>query len=134
MKINFIVSLVLTSCVFVFNRDVSAQSKPKTVVKTISTAKMPIATAQEVEEGKVLISKSDCLACHHLENKLVGPSYTSVAEKYMLNKANVNTLTQKIISGGSGVWGTVPMPPHTALSADDATKMVKYILSLKATK
>lgn len=130
MKFNFIACFVLTSCIFTFNQNVSAQTKPKTVAKVIPAAKTMVATAQEIEEGKIMISKSDCLACHHPENKLVGPSYTSVSEKYMLNQANVNSLLQKIITGGSGVWGTVPMPPHVALSAADANKMVKYILSL----
>jgi len=130
MKFNIVAAAILTGCIFAFNQNASAQTKPKTVTKAVAAAKTPITTTQEVEDGKALIAKSDCLACHHLENKLVGPTYTSVSQKYVLNQANITNLSQKVIAGGSGVWGTVPMPPHAALSAADASKMVKYILSL----
>lgn len=130
MKPKLISALVLTFSIAA-SHFVSAQTKPKTVKKPVATvAKQPLATPQDMEEGKMLISKSDCLACHHLENKLVGPSYNSVSEKYALNPANVTALSQKIINGGSGVWGTVPMPPHPAISPADAGKIVKYILAL----
>ncbi len=78
--------------------------------------------------GKQLIAKSDCLGCHNETQKIVGPSYVSVAEKY--NENDVDYLAGKIIDGGSGVWGEVPMTPHQNLSKEDATEMAKYILSL----
>jgi cytochrome c len=132
MKPKLISALVLTVSIAA-NHFASAQTKPKTVKKTlIAAAKPPIVTPQDMEEGKMLISKFDCLACHHLENKLVGPSYNNVSEKYPLNPATIATLSQKIINGGSGVWGTIPMPPHPAIAPADAGKMVKYILSLKS--
>lgn len=130
MKPKLISILVLTFSIAA-SHFVSAQTKPKTIKKPITAvAKQPVATPQDIEEGKVLISKSDCLACHHLENKLVGPSYTDVSQKYLLNIATVNALSQKIINGGSGVWGTVPMPSHIALSPVHSGKIVKYILTL----
>lgn len=97
-----------------------AQSKP--VVKP---------SAATIEAGKVLISKSDCLACHKVDVKLLGPSYIDVAKKYPATEANYQLLSKKIIEGGSGVWGTIPMAPHANLAIADAKKMVQYILSLK---
>ncbi|MEJ7912173.1 MAG: c-type cytochrome [Chitinophagaceae bacterium] len=86
------------------------------------------------EEGISLITQSDCLGCHKVKEQSVGPSYTAVAEKYPANAKNISYLVSKIISGGKGVWGEVPMAAHASLSEADATEMVKYILSLKGTK
>ncbi|MCG9792256.1 c-type cytochrome [Flavobacterium algicola] len=96
---------------------------------TAQTAKK--ATAAEIAEGKVLISKSDCLACHKTDAKLLGPSYKDVAKKYAAIEANYNLLSQKVIKGGSGVWGSIPMAPHASLKPEEAKKMIKYILSIK---
>ena len=84
-----------------------------------------------VHKGKQLIDKSDCLGCHNETTKIVGPSYVEVAEKYPMSELNVDELADKIIRGGSGVWGEVPMTPHPNLSKEDAKEMVNYILSLK---
>ncbi len=69
------------------------------------------------------------MACHKTDSKVVGPSYKDVALKY--TTADIAMLAQTIIKGGSGNWGEVPMTPHPTLSEEDATEMVKYILSLK---
>ncbi len=82
-------------------------------------------------KGEQLISGSDCLTCHKVDAKIVGPSYVDVANKYEATEANIDMLAGKIINGGSGSWGEIPMAPHAALSTDDAKEMVKYILSLK---
>ncbi|QEC78342.1 c-type cytochrome [Mucilaginibacter ginsenosidivorax] len=135
MKINklltgiFCVALTLLCC------QAGAQVKKKTTLKKKAAApaiipKPPFATAPEIEDGKTLIAKSDCLACHKVEEKLVGPAYIAIAGKYPQDQASVTMLSQKIISGGSGTWGPVPMAPHPAVSADEANKMVKYILTL----
>jgi cytochrome c551/c552 len=84
-----------------------------------------------IKKGEVLISKSDCFACHKVQDKLLGPSYKDIANKYSKNKVNVDYLSNKVKVGGSGVWGAVPMSPHPALSDDDARFMISYILSLK---
>lgn len=83
------------------------------------------------EKGAQLISKSDCLTCHREDEKLVGPAYKEVASKYEMSEANVKHLAGKIIKGGSGVWGEVPMTPHPTISEEDAAEMAKYVLSLK---
>ena len=87
------------------------------------------ATADPVAKGQALIAASDCLTCHKLDKKLIGPAYKDVAKKY--TDADVPKLAEKVISGGAGNWGPTPMIPHTDLSKNDATAMVKYILSLK---
>lgn len=88
-------------------------------------------TTADIEMGKKLILKSDCAACHKIDVKLLGPSYQDIAKKYPATEANYNLLAQKIIKGGSGVWGQIPMAPHANISASDSKKMVQYILSLK---
>ena len=86
--------------------------------------------ADQVAEGEALVKGSDCKTCHHATNKLVGPSHTDVAKKYEFNKANVEMLAQKIIKGGQGNWGQIPMTPHPDLTVIDAEKMARYVLSL----
>jgi cytochrome c len=88
-------------------------------------------TAAELSQGKELLSKSDCMACHKIDAKLVGPSYMDVAKKYTATEVNYNLLSQKVIKGGSGIWGAIPMAPHSNLKPDEAKKMIKYILSIK---
>ena len=86
------------------------------------------------EKGSSLITQSDCLGCHKVKEQSIGPSYAAVADKYPATAENTAYLVSKIIKGGSGVWGEVPMAAHPSLSEADATEMVKYILSLKGTK
>jgi cytochrome c len=95
--------------------------------------KPPFATPQEIEEGKLLIPKSDCFACHKVSEKLIGPAYTAVAQKYPKTDTTVNSLVNKILHGGSGVWGQLAMAPHPNIKEEDAKKIVKYILSLSET-
>ena len=83
-----------------------------------------------ISEGKMLIEGSDCLGCHKLDEKMIGPSYKEVAAKYENTPENVEMLADKIIKGSSGVWGDVPMPAH-GFSQENAKFMAQYILSAK---
>ena len=83
------------------------------------------------KDGKALINGSDCRTCHKDDSKLIGPAYQDVAKKYENNAANVKMLTEKVINGGQGNWGEIPMAGHPNLSQDDAAAMVEYILSMK---
>ena len=84
------------------------------------------------QKGFALVKQSDCLTCHQVDAKGIGPSYKDIAQKYADAGADqLATVSQKIISGGAGVWGQVPMTAHPALSADDAKAMLDYILLLK---
>lgn len=84
------------------------------------------------QKGLDLVAKSDCLTCHKINEKSTGPAYNEVATKYA-NAADttITRLAGKIIAGGAGNWGTVPMTPHPQVSQADAEQMVKYILLLK---
>ncbi|RPE12916.1 cytochrome C [Chitinophaga lutea] len=82
-------------------------------------------------KGKELMAAQDCATCHKETEKVIGPSFKEVAAKYPATDENIATLADKIIKGGSGNWGEVPMAPHSAISQDDAKEMVKYILSVK---
>ena len=82
-------------------------------------------------KGLAKLKTSDCTSCHMVERKIVGPSYADVAAKYESTEENINMLAEKVISGGVGVWGEIPMPPHAALSLEDAKDMVAYVLLLK---
>ncbi|TDE43253.1 c-type cytochrome [Flavobacterium rhamnosiphilum] len=85
----------------------------------------------QTSDGEKLIAKSDCIGCHKLDKKLIGPSYLDIAKKYPVNEKNVSYLSGKIIKGGSGVWGTIPMAAHGSLKKEEAKSMAKYILSIK---
>ena len=88
----------------------------------------------DYQKGLALIGASDCLTCHKVAEKLTGPAYQDVANKYENTDENVKMLAGKILKGGSGVWGNVAMTPHPALSEADAEQMVKYILLLRTNK
>jgi cytochrome c len=86
-----------------------------------------------VAEGRRLIEANDCLSCHQLNRKSIGPAYREVALKYQHDSAATARLVQKIRGGGSGVWGGVAMPAHPALTEEQAAAMVAYIRSLADT-
>jgi cytochrome c len=100
-----------------------------------TNASAPAAAAAD-EKGLELIGSSDCTTCHRLQKEgagsVIGPAYSEVAAKYApAADSTVDRLVKKIISGGTGVWGQVPMTPHPLLAEADVREMVKYILSLK---
>lgn len=78
-----------------------------------------------------LAKKKNCMACHAVDKKLVGPSYKDVAKKYAGQKDAVAQLTQKVIKGGSGVWGPVPMPANPQVSEAEAKQLVEWVLTIK---
>jgi cytochrome c len=84
--------------------------------------------------GRRLIEGGDCLACHQFNAKSIGPAYMDVARKYHGDSTATARLVRKIRGGGSGVWGKVNMPAHPALTDEQASTMVAYILSLSDPK
>ena len=78
-----------------------------------------------------LARSKNCMACHAAANKIVGPSYKEVAAKYAGQSDAEAKLVTKVMKGGSGVWGAVPMPANPQLSAADAQALVKWILATK---
>ena len=78
-----------------------------------------------------LATKKNCMACHAVDKKLVGPSYKDVSAKYAGQKDAVDKLTQKVLKGGSGVWGAVPMPANAQVSPAEAKQLVEWLLTQK---
>ncbi|WP_276374970.1 ThuA domain-containing protein [Chryseolinea sp. H1M3-3] len=115
------VSLTVT-----YNPDGGMQSSSETIARP-----KLIQTAEPIPLGYAKILSSDCKACHTIDKKSVGPTYTAISERYK-NKTNaLETLSKKIIAGGGGNWGTEHvMSAHPQLSADDTKQMVQFILSI----
>ena len=78
-----------------------------------------------------LAQKKNCLACHALEQKVLGPAYKDVAAKYAGQKDAVAMLAAKILKGGVGAWGQIPMPANPQVSPDEAKQLAAWVLSIK---
>lgn len=78
-----------------------------------------------------LATSKNCMACHAIDKKLVGPAYKEVAAKYAGQKDAVDKLSAKIMKGGSGVWGPVPMPANTQVNEAEAKKLAAWVLTQK---
>ena len=76
-----------------------------------------------------LAKKSNCMSCHAVDKKMVGPSYQDVAKKYAGNADAAKTLAAKVKAGGKGVWGQIPMPPNAAVKDADIETLVKWVLA-----
>ena len=88
-----------------------------------------ILSAGAVQADEALAKAKNCLACHAVDKKIVGPAYKDVAKKYTAK--DEAKLVEKVLKGGKGSWGEVPMPPNATVKPEEATKLVKWILSLK---
>jgi cytochrome c len=78
-----------------------------------------------------LATSKNCMACHAVDKKLVGPAYKDVSTKYAGQKDAADKLAVKIVKGGAGVWGPVPMPANPQVSEAEAKKLATWVLSLK---
>lgn len=78
-----------------------------------------------------LAKAKNCLACHNVDVKVVGPAYKDVAKKYAGDKTAEAKLVQKVLKGGSGTWGAIPMPANPQVNEAEAKTLVKWVLSLK---
>ncbi|HMI61903.1 MAG TPA: c-type cytochrome [Puia sp.] len=131
--------VVLSAAVFMAACGNSGETKPADTKDTTTSTTTPATAAPSTaasDKGLELIGASDCTTCHRLNKEssgaAIGPAYSEVAAKYApAADTTVDRLVKKIISGGSGIWGTIPMTPHPALKADDVKTMVSYIMTLK---
>jgi cytochrome c len=89
------------------------------------------ALSAPVLADQALATAKNCMACHAIDKKLVGPSYKDVATKYAGQKDAVDKLAAKIQKGGSGVWGPVPMPANAQVNEAEAKKLAAWVLTLK---
>lgn len=100
----------------------------KRLLLTLATA---LTVAVPALADQALATAKNCMACHAVDKKLVGPSYKDVAAKYQGDASAVDKLSVKVIKGGSGVWGPIPMPANPQVNEADAKKLVTWILGMK---
>jgi cytochrome c len=126
--ILFAFSMFLAAC------GSKSESKKEDYGTPNETSQAETTTVDVIGQGESLVKASDCKTCHHATNKLIGPAHIEVAKKYEFTQANVTYLADKIIKGGTGVWGQVPMTAHADIAQADAEKMARYVLSLDGEK
>jgi cytochrome c len=89
------------------------------------------ALAAPAVADQALATAKNCMACHAVDKKLVGPSYKEVAAKYSSQSGAIDRLAGKILKGGSGVWGPVPMPANAQVTEAEAKKLAAWVLTMK---
>ncbi len=89
-----------------------------------------VVMAGQVHADEALAKAKNCMTCHGIDKKLVGPSYKDIAAKYKADAGAAAMLAGKIKAGGKGVWGAVPMPPNK-VTDEEAQKLAKWVLSVK---
>lgn len=92
---------------------------------------MGLVGAAQANDGETILKDNGCLSCHAKADKVVGPAYLAVADKYRGDKDAVAGLVQSIQNGSKGKWGRIPMPPHPSMSQDDLKTVARYVLSMK---
>jgi cytochrome c len=99
--------------------------------KTLLALTLGAAAAAPALADQALATAKNCMACHTVANKVVGPAFKDVAAKYKSDKAAVDKLATKIIKGGSGVWGPVPMPANPQVNEAEAKKLAAWVMSVQ---
>ena len=84
----------------------------------------------QVLADEALAKAKNCMSCHAVDKKLVGPSYKDVAAKYKGDAGAVEALATKVKAGGKGVWGQIPMPPNN-VTPEEAKKLATWVLTQK---
>ena len=102
----------------------------RTILAILSVA-ATLAVTSPAFADEALAKSKNCIACHAVDKKVVGPSYKDVAKKYAGDAKATDMLATKIIKGGSGVWGPVPMPANAQVNDAEAKKLVTWIMSMK---
>ena len=97
----------------------------RSVVLLLSTLAWPVFAQADFAQ------KKNCMACHAVDKKVLGPAYKDVAAKYAGQKDAVDKLAAKVVKGGSGVWGNIPMPANPQVTEAEAKQLVGWILTLK---
>ncbi|NIO40543.1 MAG: c-type cytochrome [Burkholderiales bacterium] len=104
----------------------------KAIILVMAVTALGLATqahAVDAAKAQELAKSKNCLTCHQVDKKLVGPGFKEIAKKYKGDGGAVADLSKKVINGASGTWGAIPMPPNP-VSQDEAKLLVEWILSL----
>lgn len=120
--------LLLLSCGSNNDEAASAADSENTPASMVQSN---VANSPQAKALRNLMKKSDCATCHQISTKSIGPSYTEVANQYEKNDKTIAQLADKIIKGGAGVWGEIPMTAHPDMKPAEAEILVREILSLK---
>jgi len=99
--------------------------------RALLVAALALASSAPALADLALATSKNCMSCHAVDRKILGPSFKEVAAKYKDNKGAADMLATKIVKGGSGVWGAVPMPANNQVSEADAKKLAAWVLSAK---
>lgn len=97
----------------------------------IVAAAVALVAAMPARASADLAQKKNCMACHATDKKLIGPAYKDVAAKYAGQKDAADKLAEKIVKGGSGVWGAVPMPANPQVTPAEAKQLATWVLTVK---
>ena len=101
----------------------------KRIFVAIATLATAFAVSTPALADMALATTKNCMACHAVDKKLVGPSYKDIATKYAGQADAVDKLAAKVVKGGSGAWGPVPMPANAQINDADAKKLVTWIMA-----
>ncbi|MBB5206087.1 cytochrome c [Inhella inkyongensis] len=101
------------------------------ITRSLLIGALAVLATQAARADLALAQKKNCMACHAVDKKVVGPAFKDVAAKYAKDKKAADMLADKIVKGGKGSWGEVPMPPNPQVSADEAKKLVAWVLATK---
>ncbi len=99
--------------------------------RTLFALAAAVSITTPVLADQALAQAKNCLSCHSIDKKIVGPAYKDVAKKYAGQKDAADKLASKIMKGGAGVWGVVPMPVNSQVNEAEAKKLANWVLSLK---
>jgi len=102
----------------------------KRVLLTLATL-TAVAAATPAMADEAMAKAKNCMACHAIDKKVVGPAYKDVAKKFGGQAGAADMLADKIMKGSTGTWGPVPMPPNTNVNAAEAKSLATWILTLK---
>jgi len=98
---------------------------------TVAVLGLSISLLAQAGENEDLARSKNCLACHAVDHKVVGPGFQDVAKKYAADEGAQARLATKILKGGGGVWGVIPMPANSQVSQAEASQLAAWVLSLK---
>ena len=103
----------------------------RSFVLSLATSTALLLVAGPASASMELAKSKNCTACHAVDKKLIGPAYKDVAAKYANDKDAVTKLAKKVREGSVGTWGQIPMPANPQVNADEATALVKWVLTAK---
>lgn len=104
---------------------------PSAIGSHVPLALLLLSTAFPAFANADLAHQKSCNSCHAMDSKRIGPSYQAIAARYAGNTGAVSALTAKVLGGGGGAWGAVPMPANNQVTKDEATRIVQWILTLR---